>query len=479
VTSGFPDRLSQLRLRWQSDPSSRIFLQLSEEYRHLGRVREALEVLDSGLKEHPGYLSALVAKGRCHLELGEASEARSVLERVVQQDATQMVANKLLVRAYLETGDAERARQRLDLYTLLTERDPEVEELTKRIVAMSRSPQDVDQPLPGETAERPPMASSPANSGSAPPAAPRAGGDVFDLGDSSARRATTGEVFQLPPELTEPPLPNVPAPVPSSAGSAPTAPESPLMSASGEVPESPGTAGAEAERPSAPTTIAAAPTNGHRDPFPGLDAAHWKARYLDGLASEGLFFRERLRQPAAESAVAAARASTVVHSEPVAESIAAPSGRTLDSAIEQTPPALPRRDDSDRLAPSERASEAAAFAGVPHREHFDDPAEASEPTRVAENPSEEPATATLGFLYLHQGHLEEAERIFGEVLHREPDNSAVRGALNQLMQQRAPVSAAQLLAGFTPTQGAKVSSKKAHLLNRYLQRLRSGSPHVS
>src|SRR5215467_7213876 len=85
MSDGFPDRLTQLRARWQGDPTSRIFLQLAEEYRHLGRVRDALAVLESGLAEHPGYLSALVAKGRCLLELGDPGRAREVLERVVQQ----------------------------------------------------------------------------------------------------------------------------------------------------------------------------------------------------------------------------------------------------------------------------------------------------------------------------------------------------------------------------------------------------------
>src|SRR5260370_38104570 len=140
MTDGFPARVTQLRGRWQSDPSSRVFLQLAEEYRHLGRMKDALEVLETGLREHPGYLSALVAKGRCLLELGEPARAREVLERVVQQDATQMVANKLLVRAYLETGEAERARQRLDLYTLLNDRDPEIDELDRRGPAAGRPP---------------------------------------------------------------------------------------------------------------------------------------------------------------------------------------------------------------------------------------------------------------------------------------------------------------------------------------------------
>jgi len=120
-----------------------VFLQLAEEYRHLGRLMDALDVLDAGLKEHPGYLSALVAKGRCMLELGDAEAARAVLEGVVQQDITQMVASKLLVRAYLEVGDAERAHERLELYSLLNDGDPEIEDLKRRAGTILRA---VDRP---------------------------------------------------------------------------------------------------------------------------------------------------------------------------------------------------------------------------------------------------------------------------------------------------------------------------------------------
>src|SRR4051812_50018710 len=106
----FSDRLTQLKSRWESDPTSRVFLQLAEEYRHQGRVKEALEGLDRGLKEHPGYLSALVAKGRCHLELGEPEPARVGLGRGGQQDAPQMVGNKLLGRGDLHTREPDRGR---------------------------------------------------------------------------------------------------------------------------------------------------------------------------------------------------------------------------------------------------------------------------------------------------------------------------------------------------------------------------------
>src|SRR5262245_11945105 len=180
----FPDRVTLLRNRWEADPSSRIFLQLAEEYRHQGRVKEALDVLDRGLKEHPGYLSALVAKGRCHLELAEPEPAKAVLERVVKQDATQMVANKLLVRAYLETGEPERARERLDLYSLLNDSDPEIEELRRRLRAM----------------EQPPQAPPPSRE-----AAAAGGGDIFDLGSPSTRAVAVSPEEPFADFLAAPP----------------------------------------------------------------------------------------------------------------------------------------------------------------------------------------------------------------------------------------------------------------------------------
>lgn len=256
MSEGFPDRVTQLRARWQADPSSRVFLQLAEEYRHLGRMQEALEVLDGGLREHPGYLSALVAKGRCLLELGEAEAAKGVLERVVQQDVTQMVASKLLVRAYLETGDADRARQRLELYSLLNDGDPEIEDLKRRAEAMN-PPLPVEEKLPAPPAAAPEAAAVPFALDPEP--APR-GGDVFAL-DSS----------QLAP----------PAPAPR-----------------------------EAPR--------AAPVETGDDPFPevtfvGRVGEAGALEHVDHLAAEGIFWFEK---PAAAAPHGAATADVFGFAEP-------------------------------------------------------------------------------------------------------------------------------------------------------------------
>ena len=407
MTEGFPDRLTQLRARWQGDPSSRVFLQLAEEYRHLGRVQEALAVLESGLREHPGYLSALVAKGRCLLELGDAGQARGVLERVVQQDATQMVANKLLVRAYLETGEPERAGQRLDLYSLLNDSDPEIAELRRRVVAMSRPPRAPDGPRPEEPAERSRMDPSEApGRGEAPPAemvpagqaAPAIGApgrgeapsaemdpvgqaalataEVFDLGPVASTRsfAAGDDVFGL------------------------GAVAIPALGAHGE-------------------------GNG-AEPFPDPAPEQSRRLYLASFAAERIFWFDEAAAPAAEAPAPAA---------------AAP------------------------------AAEQAAALGAP----------AAEPPA----PAAAPATVTLAELYRRQGHTEEAARMLGEIVEREPGNAAAREGLARLAGTPRPprmarLDAGQLLAGLNDPQ-ASPKVRRTWLLQSYLARLRQPRrPHV-
>jgi tetratricopeptide (TPR) repeat protein len=502
MSDGFPDRLTQLRARWQGDPSSRVFLQLAEEYRHLGRVQEALEVLQRGLQEHPGYLSALVAKGRCLLELGDAAGARAVLERVVQQDATQMVANKLLVRACLETGEPERARERLDLYTLLNDSDPEIEELRRRVEAMSRPPQAADEPRWEEAAEGSPM------SGTEMPAGTTQ--DVFDLGSPAPLRAalpSEDSVFDL-----SPPAPAAHAEVPASAPAEPPAAD-------------PTAAG--------PAGIAARGHGTAAEPFPDPAPAQSLESYLAGLAAEQIFAFD---VPAAAAATAAApieAAAPVAPAEPFAgagtvagsgEDVAAEGWESLTP--EPFEPAAQPAAWAPAAAEPDVAPIAASAAAAPAAEEAA-PAwmqAASAPFAVeaveevasavlapaaagagaelaaaaAESAAVSPAaaalpaagngagvtgdahgTATLGELYLRQGHLGEAERIFQEVLHREPRNVVALGALDEIERRRKPLDAATLLAGHGEPD-APPATRKAYLLRGYLTRLRQvRRPHVS
>ena len=441
----FPDRVTMLRNRWEADPSSRIFLQLAEEYRHQGRVREALDVLDRGLKEHPGYLSALVAKGRCHLELGEPEPAKAVLERVVKQDATQMVANKLLVRAHLETGEPDRARERLDLYTLLNDGDPEIDDLRRRLREMEQPPQ---AEKPGST---PPLDRAPAEAPSRRESA-SAGNDIFDLGFPAPRAAVSpGEPFA---DL----LASAPAAAPAEeAAAAPFAAPAAVAEA------------AEPEEEPEPEDVL----------FRGLASRESRRRYLDSLGAEGIFLLDltpaapawpqpvepsRMQGPYGEPILARAAAPEPLPIEPAVETSEIPWETVAEVAPEPDAPEAPVQEEE---APVFELAERTPWAEAPA------PLDEEAPV------TELVATATLGELYLKQGHLGEAERIFREVLRREPDNAPAREGLARAAAPGTgsrPLAAQDLLAGYEPAAGeAEAKARKAWVLNSYLQRLRRGN----
>lgn len=525
MTDGvFPDRLSQLRARWEADPSSRIFLQLAEEYRHLGRVQEGLAVLDRGLKEHPGYLSALVAKGRCHIELGESEAARVVLERVVKQDATQMVANKLLVRAYLETGDPVRARERLDLYTLLNDSDPEIEDLRRRIgqleapVPPPALPETQPEPEPEAQPEEPisldadpfslepPPPSVPTVMPAMRPAAsaapPAAAADIFDLDAPSAPLRGGDDIFQLEP---------APRPVPASPPPVPRAAFAPAVPAATDDPF---------DLPPPPRLQEPGAEEEDSDlPFPQLGSRDSRSRYLDALASAGLFSFEPAPTPRIEEAswLDEAAASSSFASSPVPvlplESLAPAIIAPVSPVPAELQPREMREPEVHEPAPAEDLwsdeplpePEPAPFAFEPGPPPvFEEPPPlAFEPAppgpapieefieEVIDEPTEEPAseppaTVTLGDLYLRQGYHTEAEGIYRKVLEREPENAAARAGLERVAalgpRPEAPeVDARRLLVGYRPNPGlradAELRARKAFVLNRYMERLRQGDMH--
>ena len=125
-TAGSAAKLEELKDKYQKDPASRIFLQLAEEYRKLGRFEEAVQVCVAGLQKHPTYTSARVTLARAYTGAKRYDEAKAEFEKVIAAVPDNLLANRCLGDLYYEEGRSDEARRRYQVVQMLNPGDEEV-----------------------------------------------------------------------------------------------------------------------------------------------------------------------------------------------------------------------------------------------------------------------------------------------------------------------------------------------------------------
>ena len=511
-----PSRLEALRERWERDPASRLFLQLAEEYRRDGQPEAALKVLETGLGHHPGYLAARVALGRCRLETGDVTGAAETLERVIAADPTQLVANKLLIATYLRLGRIDDARDRLDLYVLLNEADPEIAEIERQLAAATAPPAAELPELPtayGEleqfversaaVRDRPVAAAEPLAVTPRPAVALDL--ERLPLPDAARRR--------VDPARLPPPFPTLAAPgtgqewarfagltaagifrasrpavvVPAPAVEEPfgAAPEVAAIVAAPVAEMAPVSVEPEVELPASGATL--------EDTAFAIEAAE----PVSAVAPEPVAALEPEPEPEAvaapepESEVALEvepelEAASVTDAEVEAAFAAEPEEIVAPEPSAQPWWALPRAEPPAVIAPEEAVAappqaepEPVPSAWVESEEVAVPPAEIASPAAAGGAEAALEVTPTLAALYLEQGHLGEATAAYEAILARQPGDPEALSGLARIREllSRPPDAADLLGAGPQP---AGLTARKILLLQRYLQRIREGAQrHVS
>jgi tetratricopeptide (TPR) repeat protein len=165
------------------DPGSRLFVALAEEYRKLGRFRDALSALQKGLLAHPGYVAAQVALGRVYLEARQTTDAIATFTKVLVADPGNLVASKSLADIYLSRGDNLEAVKKYKLYRALSG-DRKVDEVIAHLETI--------------VAPRPVVPAKPVAPAFAPPP------PKFQETDKSRRRAPRTPGAPVPPPLSDP-----------------------------------------------------------------------------------------------------------------------------------------------------------------------------------------------------------------------------------------------------------------------------------
>jgi len=108
-SSANAQEIDRLALQLVKDPRSKAFMPLAEEYVKAGMWQEAAAVLEDGLNNYPGFITAMVALGRAYDQMGQPTKAKAILEEAIKLSPENLRAHRTLVKIYAAQGFADAA----------------------------------------------------------------------------------------------------------------------------------------------------------------------------------------------------------------------------------------------------------------------------------------------------------------------------------------------------------------------------------
>jgi len=111
--------IEKLEKKLKKDPSSISFIQLAEEYRKMGKIKEAIDLCERGLSYHPNYWSAYILLGKCYYDIDELESAKENLENAISGLPDNIQAIALLAEIYEKLNLIDKALEKYKLLQLL------------------------------------------------------------------------------------------------------------------------------------------------------------------------------------------------------------------------------------------------------------------------------------------------------------------------------------------------------------------------
>jgi len=115
------------------DPQSTVFVSLSEAYRQLGMLEDALEIAQKGTQHLPGFSPGYIVMGRILAQQGDLAKAAMAFEQALAIEETSLQALKGLARTRYRQGYLDKARELLHKAEIFNPDDPIVQKMLASI----------------------------------------------------------------------------------------------------------------------------------------------------------------------------------------------------------------------------------------------------------------------------------------------------------------------------------------------------------
>lgn len=133
--------LERLKEKVDKDPNSKLFFPLAEEYKKVGMLDEAIDVLMKGLNSQPDYMSARVSLGKIYLEKSMVNEARAEFEKVINSKPDNLFTHRKLAEIYRNLGERDKALEEFRMVLTLNPLDEDtvrtITEIEKELTVQS------------------------------------------------------------------------------------------------------------------------------------------------------------------------------------------------------------------------------------------------------------------------------------------------------------------------------------------------------
>jgi tetratricopeptide (TPR) repeat protein len=134
--SELQNEIEKLERKHAENPEGRYFVPLANDYRKMGDLERAEELLREGIAKHPEYLSAHIVMGRCLADRGANLEAAEEFSYVLSMDPQNLIALRSLGELATADGNPSEAER---WYRELLAVDPMNEDARRAIAALENA----------------------------------------------------------------------------------------------------------------------------------------------------------------------------------------------------------------------------------------------------------------------------------------------------------------------------------------------------